>query len=209
MTYTVRVQANDFRAENLTIENAAGPVGQAVALQVEADRCAFVDCRFLGNQDTLYLAGEDNRQYFHDCYIEGTTDFIFGGATAFFDRCEIRSKADSYITAASTPRGVKHGFVFNECRLTAEPGVTAVYLGRPWRTGAKTVLVNCHLGAHIRPEGWHDWGNEQAQSLSFYAELQCVGPGASSEGRVAWSHQLPASAESEYSASGVLRGWIP
>ena len=150
-TATVLVQGNDFHAENLTIENSAGPVGQALALAVEADRCSFLNCKLLGNQDTLYIAGENARQYFNECYIEGTTDFIFGEGTALFERCAIKIKADSYITAASTPQNVAFGFVFKNCVLTASPEVTKAFLGRPWRKYAKVVFLNCSMGNFISP----------------------------------------------------------
>ncbi len=156
-TATVLVQANDFQAENLTIENSAGPVGQALALAVEADRCSFKNCKLLGNQDTLYVAGENARQYFSDCYIEGTTDFIFGEATVLFENCVIKSKADSYITAASTPQNVSFGFVFKNCTIQAGANVNKVFLGRPWRNYAKTVFINCKMGSFILPEGWDNW----------------------------------------------------
>lgn len=140
-TPTLLVQGDGFRAEDITIENYAGPVGQAIALSVEADRCEIIGCRLLGNQDTLYVAGTNARQYYKDCYIEGTTDFIFGGATALFENCVVHSKANSYVTAASTPQGVRYGLVFLNCRLTAAPDVDQVYLGRPWRDYAQTVFV--------------------------------------------------------------------
>ena len=144
-TATLLVQGDDFRAENLTIENFAGEVGQALAVSVEADRCEFRNCRMLGNQDTLYAAGANARQYYKDCYIEGTTDFIFGGATALFENCTIHSKSNSFVTAASTAEGRPFGFVFLHCRLTAAPGVDSCYLGRPWRKYAKTVFVKCEI----------------------------------------------------------------
>lgn len=208
-TYTLLVDGDDFRAENLTIQNAAGPVGQAVALHVEADRCEFVNCRFLGNQDTLYLAGENARQYFIDCYIEGTTDFVFGEATAVFRRCVIHSKSDSYITAASTREGVDYGFVFIDCRLTAGEGVTRVFLGRPWRNFARTVFVNTWMGAHIRPEGWNNWGRKDAEKSVFYAEYQSNGPGASPDGRVGWSRRLTPEQAQNYALEEIFDGWKP
>lgn len=127
-TYTLLIEANDFRLENITVENTAGAVGQAVALHCEGDRCVFTNCRFLGNQDTLYIAGRFSRMFFANCYIEGTTDFIFGEATALFEQCTINCKGDSYITAASTPEGKPFGFVFLNCKLTAADGVKKVYL---------------------------------------------------------------------------------
>jgi pectin methylesterase-like acyl-CoA thioesterase len=115
-SYTMKVDGNDIVVENLTISNTAGEVGQAVALHIEGDRCVFRNCRFLGNQDTMFASGENSRQYYKDCYIEGTTDFIFGPATAVFEDCLIHSKRDSYITAASTPEWVDYGYVFIDCK---------------------------------------------------------------------------------------------
>jgi pectinesterase len=139
---TVRVQGNDFTAKNLTFENSAGRVGQAVALHVEGDRATFRNCRLLGNQDTLFLAIENSRQYYQNCYIEGTTDFIFGSSTAVFEGCTIHSKTNSYITAASTWPRQPFGLVFLNCKLTAAPEATKVYLGRPWRPNARTVFLH-------------------------------------------------------------------
>lgn len=208
-TYTLLVQANDFRAENLTIENTAGPVGQAVALAVEADRCVFVNCNFIGHQDTLYVAGEGNRQYFRNCCVEGTTDFIFGAATALFEACTIHSKADSYITAASTPQGIPFGFVFLGCTLTSEEALEKVYLGRPWRAYAKTVFLNCEMGSHILPEGWDNWNDPDREKTTFYAEHNSGGPGAAPEQRVGWSHQLGRKEAKGYALDKVFRGWAP
>lgn len=189
-THTLRIDANDVIVRNLTIENAAGEVGQAVALHVEGHRCRFENLRLLGHQDTLYLDGEGSIQVFRDCYIEGTTDFIFGGASALFENCEIRAKSDSYLTAASTPKGATFGFVFLDCRLTADESAKKVYLGRPWRTHAQTVFIRCAIGPHIRSEGWHNWGNLDAESHAFYAEFSNTGPGAATDARVPWSRQL-------------------
>lgn len=150
-TYTLKIEADDFYAENLTIENSAGKIGQAVALDVEGDRCMFKNCHLLGNQDTLYLSGEKSRHFFSNCTIEGTTDFIFGSATALFQKCNIISKNNSYITAASTTTKQNFGFVFIECNVLAKEEITEVYLGRPWRNYAKTVFIRCNLGKHIKP----------------------------------------------------------
>ena len=160
-TYTLQIRGNDIQLENLTIENAAEPLAQAVALHTEGDRLSFRNCRFLGNQDTQYLAGEGNRLYFQHCYIEGTTDFIFGAATAVFQHCTIRAKANSYITAASTTPGKKYGFVFLDCRVIADSSVNKLFLGRPWRAHAKTVFIRCELPKAIAPEGWNNWGNAE------------------------------------------------
>ncbi|MBD0367202.1 MAG: pectin esterase, partial [Flavisolibacter sp.] len=191
-SYTVLVQGNDFRAENLTIENTAGRVGQAVALHVEADRCIISNCRLLGNQDTLYVATESSRQYYKDCYIEGTTDFIFGEATVVFQNCTIRSLVNSYITAASTRPHQKYGFVFFDCKLIADTAAKRVFLGRPWRPYAKTVFINTEMGDHIVKEGWDNWRNPENEKTALYAEYKSYGPGANAEGRVKWSKQLTA-----------------
>ncbi len=204
-TATLLVQGDDFRAENLTIENYAGEVGQAVAVAVEADRSVFENCRMLGNQDTLYADGANARQHYKNCYIEGTTDFIFGAATALFENCTIHSKSNSYITAASTPEGRAFGFVFLHCRLTAAPGVDSVYLGRPWRQFAKTVFVKCEMGSHTRPEGWHNWNAPERERTVFYAEFGNTGPGAATSGRAAWSRQLSKKAAKQYSREQILK----
>ncbi len=207
-TPTLLVQGDSFRAENLTIENGAGEVGQAVALAVEADRCVFENCRLLGNQDTLYADGANSRQYYRNCTIEGTTDFIFGGATALFENCVIRSKADSYITAASTPEGRPYGFVFLRCKLTAADGVSKVYLGRPWRSYAKTVFVGCEMGGHIRPEGWNNWGSPEKELTVFYAEGANAGPGADTVQRVPWARVLSNEEIKTYRAEEVLKPFL-
>ncbi|WP_169331905.1 pectinesterase family protein [Nafulsella turpanensis] len=205
-TYTLRIEGNDIKLENLTVANTAGPVGQAVALHAEGDRLVFRNCRFLGDQDTIFASGENSRQYYVDCYIEGTTDFIFGPATALFEDCHIHSEKNSYITAASTPSWVKYGYVFLDCTFTAEEGVDEVYLGRPWRDYAETVFINCDFGPHIRPEGWHNWGRPEAEETSFYAEYGNTGPGADTTERVAWSHQLTEEEAAEYTIENIFAG---
>jgi pectinesterase len=208
-TYTLLVEGDDFHAENLTIQNTAGEVGQAVALHVDADRVSFEECRLLGNQDTVYLAGEGSRQYFTNCYIEGTTDFIFGGATALFENSRIHSKKDSYITAASTPENQEFGFVFKNCRLTAPQNVTSVYLGRPWRNYAKTVFLNTEMGHHIQAEGWDNWNKPEAEPTVFFAEYENSGVGFKPQKRVNWSHQLSAEQAGKYSKERIFRNWNP
>lgn len=184
------IYAPDFYAENLTFENTSGPVGQAVACFVSADRAYFKNCRFLGWQDTLYTYGKGCRQYYEDCYIEGTVDFIFGWSTAVFNRCHIHSKTKGYVTAPSTDQGQKYGYVFYDCRLTADEGVTDVYLSRPWRPYAQAVFVRCDLGGHILPAGWNNWGKESNEKTAFYAEYQSRGAGANPQARAPFSHQL-------------------
>lgn len=192
-TFTMKIEGSDIIMRNITIENNAEKLGQAVALHTEGDRLLFVNCRFLGNQDTVYTGVAGTRLYFADCYIEGTTDFIFGPSTAWFENCEIRSKVDSYVTAASTPQDVKYGYVFNNCLLTATDGVTKVFLGRPWRAYAHTLFMNCTLGSHITGAGWQNWKDYHdpaAEGIVRYAEYNNRGEGANTANRVAWSRQL-------------------
>jgi pectinesterase len=207
-TATLLVRGDQFRAEDLTIENSAGEVGQAVALAVEADRCQFHRCRMIGNQDTLYADGSNARHLYSKCYIEGTTDFIFGGATAVFEACTIHSKRNSFITAASTPPGRKFGFVFLDCTLTADEGVNAVYLGRPWRDYAKTAFLNCEFGDHILPAGWDNWSSPHREKTTFYAEYQNRGPGADMAGRVSWCYKLSNAQARDYRTNVVLNSVI-
>lgn len=189
-TFTMRVDGNNLTFKNLTIENNAEELGQAVALHTEGDRLVFFNCRFLGNQDTIFTGAPYSRLYFGDCLIEGTTDFIFGGATALFDNCEIYSRKDSYITAASTPEDAPAGYVFYNCRLTAAPGVSKVYLGRPWRPHAATVFLYCEMGSHIVPEGWDNWRDPANEKTARYGEYRSIGPGGDTSKRVGWAKQL-------------------
>ena len=212
---TIYIHASYVTFENLAFENSAGEgkeIGQAVAVFTDGDFLFFKNCRFLGNQDTLYTYGRYGknggikRNYFLDCYIEGTTDFIFGTSIAYFENCTIHSKKDSYVTAASTLEGQKYGYVFKNCKLTAAPGVTKCYLGRPWGAFAKTVFIGCELGGHILPEGWHDWekeGKPNTRKNSFYAEYGSTGPGARGP-RADWAHKLSAKDLSDYSFEKVM-----
>ncbi|MBQ5505804.1 MAG: hypothetical protein IIT85_01525 [Prevotella sp.] len=209
---TIYVFCPDFLAENITFENSSGPVGQAVAVQIGGDRAIFRHCRFLGFQDTLYTFGENTREYFEDCYIEGTVDFIFGKATAVFVRCHVHSKSAGYVTAPATPQGVAYGYVFYDCKLTADKNVkdSSVYLSRPWRPYGQTVYIRCHMDSHIKPEGWNNWDNPANEQTAFYAEYQSTGDGANPNQRVSWSHQL--TDISKYDIQQVLAGndgWNP
>ena len=188
-SFTVRVDANDITFKNITIENNAARLGQAVALHTQGDRLLFVNCRFLGNQDTVYTGMPYTRLLFRDCYIEGTTDFIFGPSTAWFEHCTIYCKINSYITAASTPQDAAYGYVFNNCTVTAAPSADKIYLGRPWRDYGYTLFMNCDLPKQIRPEGWHHWQKEREQTAR-YLEYNNRGEGAKTDARVAWSRQL-------------------
>ncbi len=188
-SFTVRIDANNITLKNLTIENNAARLGQAVAIHTQGDRLKFVNCRFLGHQDTVYTGMPGTRLYFSNCYIEGTTDFIFGPSTAWFEQCVIHCKANSYITAASTPKEIMYGYIFNNCTVTAAPDVEKVYHGRPWRDYGYTLFMNCELPAQIRPEGWHHWQKEREQTAR-YMEYNNRGPGAATGQRVGWSRQL-------------------
>jgi len=207
-SYTVLVAANDFSAENLTIENTAGRVGQAVALHVEGDRCVISNCKLSGNQDTLYTGTEESHQYYRDCFIEGTTDFIFGEATVVFSHCVFRSLINSYLTAASTTPRQAFGFVFLDCRLEADDSVRKVFLGRPWRPYAKTVFIRTEMGPQIAPAGWDNWRNPENEKTAYYAEYESRGPGAASDRRAAWSHQLSAKEAQQYTIENILGQWI-
>lgn len=203
------IKGTNFIAENITFENAAGPVGQALAIYIEGARSAFNKCRFIGNQDTYY-AHQNTLQYLKDCYIEGTVDYIFGGSVAYFEGCELHSLAAGYITAASTPQTNTYGYVFQNCRITAPANVTfKVYLGRPWREYANVVFMNSDLGGHIRPEGWSIWNGNENHLTSRYAEYKNKGVGASTASRVTWSRQLSDTEAQKYSKATVLGTWDP
>ena len=211
-TYTVKVEGSDITFKNLTIENNAAQLGQAVALHTEGDRLKFINCRILGNQDTIYTGAKFTRLYFKDCYIDGTTDFIFGPSTALFENCMIHSKRNSYVTAASTPKEAKYGYIFKHCKLTAEPGVGKVYLGRPWRPYAYTLFIECELGKHIVPAGWHNWGKQSNEETARYMEYKNTGEGANVSERVAWSKQLTkkeAEAVTVDAIFGTQSNWNP
>ncbi len=197
-SYTVKISGNRFKAENITFENSAGRVGQAVALHVDADKAVFKNCKFLGNQDTMYNGGEYSRQLFVDCHIEGTTDFIFGPATAVFKNCTILCKSNSYITAPNTPKDKEFGFVFLDCKIQLADEVSKMYLGRPWRAWAKSVFIRCELPSNIAPEGWDNWSNPENEKTAYFAEYDCSGSGFRPKERVSWSHQLKKSEAEKY-----------
>lgn len=207
---TVYIYAPDFYAEHITFANTAGRVGQAVACFIDGDRAYFKNCRFLGNQDTLYTYGKESRQYYEGCYIEGTVDFIFGWSTAVFKDCEIHSLGDGYVTAPSIDQGKAYGYVFWNCRLTAADEAGKVYLSRPWRPYAQAVYIQCEMGKHIVPEGWNNWGKASNEQTVYYAEYQSTGEGANPSARVKYSHQL--ADISKYQPEQVLAGndgWNP
>ena len=205
------VTADDFKAQNITFENSSGPVGQAVAVRVDGDRIIFDNCKFLGFQDTLYPRSATSRQYYKNCYIEGTVDFIFGASTAVFDECEIFAKTGGgYLTAASTDEKNPYGFLFLNCKLTTNSANSSYYLGRPWRNYAKTVFVQCEMAAHIKPEGWHNWSKPEAEKTTFYAEYLSTAPGANTAARVSWSHTLTLEQlTNQYTIKAVFKDWTP
>ena len=211
-THTVKVEGQDITFKNITIENNAAKLGQAVALHTEGDRLKFIGCRFLGNQDTIYTGVGNTRCFFDHCYIEGTTDFIFGPSTCWFEQCTILSKVNSYITAASTPKDVKYGYIFNRCKLIAAEGADKVFLGRPWRPYAYTLFIYSELGSHIRPEGWENWRNPENERTARYYEYGNTGPSAAINSRVSWRHQLTKREAQAITPATIFRSetnWLP
>lgn len=229
---TVTVNANDFMAAGITFENATGYTGdgpQALAVNVNSDRAVFRNCRFTGGQDTLLANGNGKRQYFSNCYIDGNTDFIFGSAIAVFDSCVIfpRDRVDGgsggYITAANTPPAQAYGYVFRDCRITANRGVTTYTLGRPWQNDAgtadaakannKVVFLNTMMGRSIRPEGWSVWDAGTDVTRIIYAEYKTKkfdSSLADVSQRVSWSKQLSdAEAAVYYNTAGLFGTWDP
>lgn len=202
-SFSCSLDGDDIRAEGIVFRNTAGRVGQAVALQITGDRVVLDRCKILGDQDTFFARGI-GRIFLRDCEIEGTTDFIFGSAIVLFDRCLIRSKKDSYVTAASTPEGNRFGFVFRDCTLTADDTVGKVYLGRPWRPFARTVFLRCELGPHILPAGWHNWSKPDAERTAYYGEYECSGPGSGRSARVPWSKELTDDEAAAYTSENIF-----
>ncbi|ANF49938.1 pectin esterase [Chryseobacterium glaciei] len=212
-SYTLLVMGDDIKISNLTIQNSSCNEGQAVSLHVEGDRFIIKNSKILGCQDTIYSATNHSRQYFENCYIEGTTDFIFGQATVVFKNCTIKSLADSYITAAATESDRQYGFVFFNCQLTAKEGITKVYLGRPWRPYAKTVFINTEMGKHILPEGWNPWKGDKMfpdkEKTAYYAEFGSKSDGGNTTNRVNWSHQLTKKDLKNYTLEKIFNDWKP
>lgn len=204
-TPSTTIDADDFTAENLTFENSAGPVGQALAIRVDGDRAVFRNCRFLGWQDTILL--NRGRQYFENCYIAGHVDFIFGAATAWFEDCRIHCLRAGYITAASTPQNQPFGFVFSHCRITGEPGVKT-FLGRPWRIYASAIYLDCDMSEVVLPVGWNDWKKPETHQTSRYAEFNSTGAGADPQERAPWARQLTKSQAGQITVEKVL-GFTP
>ena len=204
------IKADEFRAENITFQNDAGySAGQAVAVQVNADKVIFINCRFLGFQDVLFPSKSNTRQYFERCYIEGTTDFIFGPSTAWFEQCHIHSKRNSHVTAASTPKDIPFGYVFNDCILTADSSLRNVSLGRPWRPYSSVTYLHCYIDRHIIPEGWNNWRNTENEKTARYAEYKNYGPGSGVENRYKWTRQLSDEEAGKITIKTVFPNWNP
>jgi pectin methylesterase-like acyl-CoA thioesterase len=209
-TPSTQIDADDFTAENLTFANSAGPVGQALAIRIDGDRHVYRRCRFLGWQDTILV--NRGRHYFEESTITGHVDFIFGGGTDWFERCEIRCLRDGYVTAASTPAETPFGYVFNRCRITGETPEVRTYLGRPWRPFAATLFLNCEMDAVVRPEGWHNWGKPEREQTTRYAEFGSTGAGAGADARVRWAKTVTADDAAAVTVERVLAGtdgWNP
>lgn len=209
-SYSFLIAADNFAAFNITFQNDAGfTAGQAVAAEVRGDKAVFNNCRFVGNQDVLFTNSPRSRQYYYNCYVEGTTDFIFGSATAWFEHCHIHSKKNSHVTAASTPQDHPYGYVFNDCVLTGDTSLHSVSLGRPWRPYAAVVYLHCYIGQHIRPEGWSNWNTTDNYKTTRYSEYNNYGPGAAIINRVTWSKQLTGEEAAGYTVKNILAGWEP
>jgi pectinesterase len=209
-SYSFLILGNDFMADNITFRNDAGfTAGQAVAVECHGDKAIFSNCRIIGNQDILFLNSGNSRQYYYKCYIEGTTDFIFGAAAAWFEQCHIHSKKNSHITAASTPQNHEYGFVFNNCTLTADSSLHMVSLGRPWRPYSKVVYMHTFMGPQIKPEGWSDWNDTHRSATARYAEFDSTVPGAATAKRVTWAKQLTPAEAKLITVKAVLSGWDP
>jgi len=209
-SFSCRIAADDFSACNICFRNDAGPAaGQAVALQVQGDRASFDECRFIGDQDVLFLSSPESHQYYRHCYIEGTTDFIFGAATAWFEGCQIFSKKNSYVTAASTPAEHAYGFIFYNCTLRGDSSIHLAYLGRPWRPYASVYYIHCYIGEHIRPEGWSNWNKTDNYKTTRYAEYQDYGPSSDSTARVSWARQLTTGEIQQINLKNIFGDWLP
>lgn len=202
---TFQVYAKDFYAENLTIQNTAGNVGQAEALFTGNDKQTFKNCRILGYQDT-FRSKKGTRSYFKDCWIAGAVDFIYAGGIVFFDDCTIHNVGNGYVAApedcfasikkSDTTCGkvLKLGFIFRNCDLTASENIAAnsCYLGRPWKENSGAFYLNCKLGKHISSSGWKEWnGNETTATYAEYHSMDAEGNLLDVSQRVSWSFQLP------------------
>ncbi len=204
-----QIFSDDFGAFNVTFQNSHGAGSQAVAVRLAGDRGRFLKCRFLGWQDTLLL--EQGRHFFQECFIEGSVDFIFGGATAFFEGCQLHCLASGCIAAPSTPEEQRHGFAFADCRISAEKGVK-VLLGRPWKAFGSAVFLRTLALEGIRPEGWDNWNDPAREQTARFAEFPRKGQEGSLAPRVPWARRLTAEEAAKLTPSTVLGGtdqWEP
>ncbi|MEK6397000.1 MAG: pectinesterase family protein [Terriglobus sp.] len=224
-TQTVEVLGDGFHAANLTFANSAGNVGQAVAVAVLADKAIFKHCRFLGYQDTLFANW--GRQFYTDDYIEGAVDYVFGNATAVFNKTEFYTVAPGYITAQSRlSESEPTGYVIRDSHLTFAPGADAtamtdnaahktahgVFLGRPWRNYSRVLFINTQIDKGIDPAGWSDWNNGGILKTAFYAEINSTGPGASPTTRIPEARKLTPAQLKSFETRNILRGkdnWNP
>ncbi|KAK4391733.1 putative pectinesterase 53 [Sesamum angolense] len=185
----IKVHAGVYTEKNTTPVPPPGAVGkQAVAFRISADTAAFVGCKFLGAQDTLY--DHLGRHYYKDCYIEGSVDFIFGNGLSLFENCQVHAIAP--IIGAVTAQGRSSilddtGFSFVNCKVT---GSGALYLGRAWGPFSRVVFAYTYMDNIIIPKGWYNWGDPSREMTVFYGQYKCTGPGASFAGRVSWSREL-------------------
>jgi pectinesterase len=204
------IEAEQFTAQNICFQNDAGfTAGQAVAVESDGDKAVFDNCRFIGFQDVLFLNNPLSRQYFNNCYIEGTTDFIFGPSTAWFEKCHIHSKKNSHVTAASTPKENAIGFVFYDCVLTGDTSLHSVSLGRPWKPYASVTYLHCYIGSHILGEGWNNWKNADNEKTARYGEYENYGPGAATPARLGWIKQLTKAEVKGFTLKNVFGDWDP
>ena len=209
-SWSCKIRADNFTARNITFENDAGfTAGQAVAMESDGDKAIFKNCRFVGNQDILFTNNEKSRQYYEDCYIEGTTDFIFGSSTVWFQQCHIHSKKNSHVTAASTPKEHPFGYVFNDCVLTGDTSIHSASLGRPWRPYGNVIYMHCYIGPQIRAEGWSNWNTTDYFKTARYSEYNNYGPSADPLRRVSWSKQLTEQEAKQVTLKNVFPGWDP
>ncbi|MGZ3951333.1 MAG: pectinesterase family protein [Flavisolibacter sp.] len=207
---SILIKANNFTARDITFQNDAGfNAGQAVTVEADGDRDAFFNCRFLGFQDVLFTNNDKSHQYYKNCYIEGTTDFIFGSSTVWFEQCHIHSKKNSHVTAAATPKENAFGYIFNDCVLTGDSTLHSVSLGRPWRPYAAVVYIHCYIGQHIMPQGWANWNQTDNYKTTRYAEYKNYGPGAVVAQRVNWSRQLTDDEAKQYTLKSIFGNWDP
>lgn len=218
---TLTVLANNFIAENLTVSNTAGPVGQALALTLRGDQMVFNHCNILGYQDTILLGKDGMRNYFVDCLVLGRTDYIYGGGIGYFQSCEIRSYGGGWVTAPSTPETQSYGYVFNQCNFTyvansprnGDDG-RKIAIGRPWHNYPKVAILNSEMCEQMHPEGWPtSWNMTYAPTsdkLHLY-EYNNTGKGADMSSRAKWAGLRAMTAEEakDYTMEAVLGGWNP